>query len=97
MLSREAAARQKKKFLKTKFSKTKPRVGFFRKRICKFCVEKVENVDYKDVSRLQKFITERGKITPSRLSGLCATHQRVLAQAIRRARNIALLPFSARY
>ncbi len=89
---------------KTKDSKTfkKPRTGssgtgFFRKKACKFCAEKVNAVDYKDVARLQKFITERGKITPSRLSGLCATHQRILATAIKRARHIALLPYTARY
>jgi len=92
----------KKKIFKTKDGKPiKPRTGgasgFFRKKACKFCIEKVEAVDYKDVVRLQKFITERGKITPSRLSGLCANHQRILATAIKRARHIALLPYSARY
>ena len=68
---------------------------FFRKKVCKFCVEKVEEVDYKDVNRLQKFITEKGKILPSRISGNCARHQRRLAQAIKFARAIALLPFTA--
>lgn len=68
---------------------------FFRKKVCKFCVEKVEEVDYKEVSRLQKFITEKGKILPSRISGNCARHQRRLAQAIKFARAIALLPFTA--
>lgn len=92
----------KKKLLKTKDGKPiKPRFGsmggFFRKKACKFCAEKITTVDYKDVTRLQKFITERGKITPSRLSGLCARHQRVLATAIKRARHIAILPYSARY
>ena len=69
----------------------------FRKRVCKFCVEKLKGIDYKDTNRLQKFITERGKIVPSRLSGLCATHQRRLARAIKRARHISLLPYMARY
>jgi len=82
-------------------SKFKKRTGkkplFFRKKACKFCIEKIESVDYKDTPRLQKFITERGKVTPSRLSGLCATHQRVLIKAINRARSIAVLPYSARY
>lgn len=95
----------KKKFLKkTKDGKPifkKPRAGsglrFFRKKACKFCAEKIKEIDYKDISRLHKFITERGKITPSRLSGLCATHQRMLAKAIKRARHIALLPYTARY
>ena len=91
----------KKKFLKTKDGKPiRPRpqgAGFFRKKACKFCIEKVEAVDYKDTARLLKFITERGKITPSRISGLCATHQRMLAVAIKRARHIALMPYTARY
>lgn len=73
------------------------RPGFFRKKVCKLCVEKLQAIDYKDTQRLQKFITERGKITPSRLSGLCAKHQRKLAVAIKRARGVALLPFTARY
>jgi small subunit ribosomal protein S18 len=79
--------------------RTRPgsRSGFFRKKVCKLCVEKLQVIDYKDTQRLQKFITERGKITPSRLSGLCAKHQRKLATAIKRARAAALLPFTARY
>jgi len=91
----------KKKILKTKDGKPiKPRAGgagFFRRKSCKFCMEKVVAVDYKDMPRLQKFISERGKIVPSRLSSLCATHQRILARAIKRARHIALLPYTARY
>jgi small subunit ribosomal protein S18 len=65
-----------------------------KKRVCNFCVDKVEVVDYKDVSRLKKFITERGKILPRRISGNCAHHQRMLTRSIKRARNMALLPFS---
>ncbi len=68
---------------------------FFRKKVCKFCTEKLEMIDYKDVSRLQKFVTEKGKIIPSRISGTCASHQRGLARAIRLARVSALLPFTA--
>jgi len=68
---------------------------FFRKRICRFCVEKLEGLDYKDVARLQKFITERGKILPSRISGTCARHQRSLSRAIQQARAVSLLPFTA--
>ncbi len=68
---------------------------FFRKKVCKFCVEKLEGVDYKEVARLQKFITEKGKILPSRISGNCARHQRRLSKAIKFARVIALLPFTA--
>ena len=66
-----------------------------RKRVCNFCVDKVESIDYKEVGRLKKFISERGKIYPRRISGNCAKHQRQLTVAIKRARNIALLPFSA--
>jgi len=71
------------------------RRGFFRKRVCRFCTEKTQIIDYKDANRLTKFITERGKIIPSRTSGVCAKHQRKLAQAIKRARYIAILPYAA--
>ncbi len=66
-----------------------------RRKICKFCVEKVDHIDYKDVRMLQHFVPERGKITPLRISGVCAPHQRHLRRAIKRARNIAFLPFAA--
>lgn len=66
-----------------------------RKRVCTFCVDKVESIDYKEIGRLKKFISERGKIYPRRISGNCAKHQRQLTVAIKRARNVALLPFSA--
>jgi len=66
-----------------------------RKRVCTFCVDKVEYIDYKEIGRLKKFISERGKIYPRRISGNCAKHQRQLTIAIKRARNVALLPFSA--
>lgn len=66
-----------------------------KKRICNFCVDKVEKIDYKDVPRLKKYITERGKILPRRISGNCARHQRLLTTAIKRARIMALLPFTA--
>jgi len=68
---------------------------FFRKKICKFCSEKLETIDYKDVARLQKFVTEKGKILPSRISGTCARHQRRLTRAIKFARAIAILPYTA--
>ena len=64
-----------------------------RKKVCAFCQEKLDVIDYKDVSRLKKFITEGGKILPRRMSGTCAAHQRILATAIKRARITALLPF----
>ena len=66
-----------------------------RRRVCKFCVEKIDHIDYKDVRLLSQFVRERGKITPMRLSGTCAPHQKRLRRAIKRARNIAFLPFAA--
>ena len=68
---------------------------FPRKKICRFCSDKVTDIDYKDVKRLRNLITERGKIIPRRISGKCARHQRQLGIAIKRARNIALIPFTA--
>lgn len=65
-----------------------------RRKVCGFCREKIDLIDYKDVKMLQSFIPERGKILPRRISGTCATHQRMLAEAIKRARNIALLPYA---
>lgn len=66
-----------------------------RKKSCSFCVDKVSAIDYKDINRLRRYVTERGKILPRRISGNCARHQRQLTRAIKRARNIALLPFTA--
>ena len=66
-----------------------------RRKVCTFCVDKVEHIDYKDVAKLRRFITKRGKILPRRISGNCAKHQRQVTVAIKRARNIALLPFTA--
>ncbi|NLW21767.1 MAG: 30S ribosomal protein S18 [Tissierellia bacterium] len=66
-----------------------------RKRVCSFCTDKVEHIDYKDVSTLKKYVTERGKIIPRRISGNCAKHQRELTKAIKRARQIALMPYTA--
>ncbi|HEX7705151.1 MAG TPA: 30S ribosomal protein S18 [Thermoanaerobaculia bacterium] len=73
----------------------KKKFFYRRKRVCKFCVEKIEYIDFKDVKTLQQFIPERGKILPRRISGTCALHQRKLQSAIKRARIIALLPFTA--
>lgn len=68
--------------------------GFFRRRrVCKFCVEKIDYVSYKDVKVLTPFIPERGKIQPRRISGTCAKHQRALQTAIKRARQLALIPY----
>ena len=66
-----------------------------RRKVCSFCVDKVQEIDYKDAAKLRKFITERGKILPRRISGTCTKHQRQLTIAIKRARNVALLPFTA--
>jgi small subunit ribosomal protein S18 len=67
---------------------------FGRRKACRFCVDKIDYIDYKDLKRLKSLITERGKILPRRISGNCAPHQRQLTAAIKRARNIALLPFT---
>lgn len=66
-----------------------------RRKVCRFCVDKVDLIDFKDVKLLQNFIPERGKILPRRISGVCTSHQRMLTEAIKRARNIALLPYTA--
>ncbi len=66
-----------------------------RRKVCAFCVDKVENIDYKDIARLRRFISERAKILPRRVTGTCAHHQRELTIAIKRARHLALLPFSS--
>ena len=66
-----------------------------KKKVCVFCVDKVDSIDYKDTAKLRRYITERGKIVPRRISGCCAKHQRQLTEAIKRARQIALLPFVA--
>jgi small subunit ribosomal protein S18 len=68
---------------------------FGRRKVCKFCADKVDLVDYKDVRRLRSFVSERGKIIPRRISGSCARHQRQLTNAIKRARTVALLPYMA--
>ncbi|MBI4974388.1 MAG: 30S ribosomal protein S18 [Candidatus Omnitrophica bacterium] len=80
---------------KKRFKKEPLKKGIFKKRPCRFCGDKVKNIDYLDYQKFQKFLTERGKIVPSRLSGNCASHQRQLAQAIKKARVLSLLPFVA--
>jgi len=71
-----------------------PRMRRMKKKVCSFCIDKVETIEYKDVGKLRKFISERGKILPRRISGNCAKHQRQLTIAIKRARHVALLPFT---
>ncbi|MCL2061389.1 MAG: 30S ribosomal protein S18 [Firmicutes bacterium] len=73
----------------------RPKTRAPKRKVCVFCVEKPEFIDYKDVSKLKRYITEKGKIIPRRTSGTCAKHQRELAMAIKNARVMALLPFKA--
>ena len=78
---------------KDKDDKKGKRTFFRRRRMCKFCVEKIDYIGYRDVKLLAPFIPERGKIQPRRISGVCATHQRALQKAIKRARQLALIPY----
>ena len=71
----------------------RPRGRKPRRKVCQFCVDKVQHIDYKDVARLRRFTSERGKILPRRMTGTCAKHQRQLSVAIKRARTIALMPY----
>ena len=75
--------------------KRRPSGGMRRKKVCQFCADKAESIDYKDVEKLRKFITERGKILPRRMTGTCAIHQRDVTTAVKRARIVALLPYVA--
>jgi small subunit ribosomal protein S18 len=68
--------------------------GFRKKKVCQFCADKSETIDYKEVEKLKKYITERGKILPKRITGTCAMHQRNVTRAIKRARIVALLPYT---
>jgi small subunit ribosomal protein S18 len=79
---------------KNKKTKKNDKDRFFKKK-CRFCVDKTDTLDYKDILKVKRFITEKGKILPRRISGNCAMHQRVVAVAIKRARHMALLPFVA--
>jgi len=78
---------------KDKFERTRSRKA--KRKACQFCVDKVENIDYKDTTRLKRYLTERAKIVPRRVSGNCAKHQRAVTIAIKRARYVALLPYSS--
>jgi small subunit ribosomal protein S18 len=68
---------------------------FRRKKVCRFCVERIDDINYKDTRLLGAFVSERGKIIPRRITGVCAPHQRRLSEAVKQARNIALLPFAS--
>lgn len=71
----------------------RPRGRKPRRKVCTFCVDKIQHIDYKDIARLRRFTSERGKILPRRMTGTCAKHQRQLSTAIKRARTIALMPY----
>ncbi|MDD5987370.1 MAG: 30S ribosomal protein S18 [Eubacteriales bacterium] len=71
------------------------RGGFRKRKVCQFCAEKTATIDYKDVDTLKKYVTERGKILPKRITGTCAKHQRAVTTAVKRARVVALLPYVA--
>ncbi len=73
----------------------KRRGGMRRKKVCQLCADKTETIDYKDVDKLRKYVTDRGKILPKRITGTCAIHQREVTKAIKRARIVALLPYTA--
>ena len=74
---------------------TQKKQYFRRKKMCRFCVDKIDDINYKDVKLLMAFISERGKIVPRRISGVCTPHQRRLSEAVKQARNIALVPFAS--
>lgn len=73
----------------------RPRSDRRRRKVCQFCADKVENIDYKDTAKLRKYVSDRGKILPRRMTGTCAMHQRQLTEAIKRSRHVALLPYTA--
>ena len=85
--------RQDDKTRKPKKKKFDSKEKFFRKKSCRFCLDKTEKIDYKDAMKLKRFVTEKGKIMPNRLTGNCAKHQRKIAEAVKRARFVALLPY----
>ncbi|HEB71880.1 MAG TPA: 30S ribosomal protein S18 [Nitrospirae bacterium] len=80
--------------MKRNTAKPARRRTFFQRKVCRFCSEKIEAIDYKDIKTLRNLLTERGKIIPSRISGNCAHHQRKVTVAIKRARTMALIPFT---
>jgi small subunit ribosomal protein S18 len=98
MPPRRGAPRQGERSARSGTAPSGPRKQYFRRRkVCKFCDEKIDVIDYKDVKVIGQFVSERGKILPRRLTGTCSPHQRLLAVAIKRARNIAFLPFAAAF
>ena len=77
------------------YEKRPNRGGMRKKKVCQFCADKAETIDYKVVEKLRKYVTERGKILPKRITGTCAMHQRAVTTAVKRARTVALLPYVA--
>jgi small subunit ribosomal protein S18 len=75
------------------YDRGRSRRGYFRKKVCRMCVSRTNTLDYKDLDLLKRFVTDRGKILPRRMTGTCAKHQRVVSEAVKRARMVALLPF----
>jgi len=90
-------ARLRAKARKKARKAAKKKGGFLRKKVCRFCAEPRTGIDYKDPKGLRYFVTETGKLIPSRISGNCARHQREIATAIKRARHLALLPFASQH
>ena len=90
-MPRRSDEKTKRPKLKTKRFDSKEK--FFRKKSCRFCLDKTESIDYKDTMKLKRSVTEKGKIMPNRLTGNCAQHQRKIAAAVKRARYVALLPY----
>lgn len=82
---------------RSRTKKEGPKKIFFRRKVCRFCADQGLAIDFKDTQTLKHFVTERGKIIPRRISGNCAKHQRVMAQAIKRCRHIALLPYTSQH
>lgn len=78
---------------KENFKDRAPRARKPKKKVCQFCVDKVQSIDYKDTAKLRRFVSERSKILPRRITGTCAKHQRQLTVAVKRARHVALLPY----
>ena len=90
-MPRRSDEKTKRPKLKTKKFDSKEK--FFRKKSCRFCLDKAKSIDYNDTIKLKRFVTEKGKIMPNRLTGNCAQHQRKIAVAVKRARYVALLPY----
>lgn len=92
-MSRMSKANKKTFILRKKQREKQMEFGPLRKKVCRFCIEKLKSVDYKDTKRIERFVSDRGKILSRKILGVCAKHQRKLSMAIKRARYLALLPY----